>query len=188
MGKYINMTLSLKNHSQPHSVSNEADDIGEKLRSDAVGRRTVLSSSSFQLWKLIKELEAGWLYYHADSALLRLCFKCSWSTVWKELVSCWLQATLDCNNPCLKIDQGIPLLPKALKVLKCRPTDLPPLDNQANTCLYLHLIPYSARNVSESGWSTNQFILQYTSHNFALRVNGDVLMLMNYWQLNRTKL
>jgi len=60
---------------------------------------------------------------------------------------------------CLKIDQGIPVLPKAVKVLKCRPTDLPPIDNQANTCLYLHLIPHSARNVSESGWSTNQFIL-----------------------------
>jgi len=42
MGKYINLTLSLKNHSQPHSVSNEADDIGQKLCSDAVGRRTVL--------------------------------------------------------------------------------------------------------------------------------------------------
>jgi len=151
--------MSLKNHSQPHSVSNETGDIGQKLRPDAVGRRTVLSSSSSQLWKLLKELEAGSLYYHADSALLFLFFKCLWSTVWKKLASCWLQATLDCNNPCLKIDQGIPLLPKALKVLKCRATDLPPIDNQASTCLYLNLIPYSARNVSESGWSTNQFIL-----------------------------
>jgi len=42
---------SLKNHSQPHSVSNETDDIGQKLCPDAVGRRTVLSSSSSQLWK-----------------------------------------------------------------------------------------------------------------------------------------
>jgi hypothetical protein len=35
----------------------------------------------------------------------------------KLLVSCCLQATLDCNNLCLKIEEGVALLPEALGIL-----------------------------------------------------------------------